>query len=141
MLIAPLLGNLGQAFQFIQEYTGVVSPGILAVFLAGLFFKRATNNGAIWGIISSIPIALYFKVGPKGWSDAAMFVNIPFLDQMFITAILSLAIILAISFYESKVADAKGIPINRELFKTGPAFNIGATIVLILCAVLYAVFW
>lgn len=141
MLIAPLLGNLGQAFQFIQEYTGVVSPGILAVFLAGLFFKRATNNGAIWGIISSIPIALYFKVGPKGWSDAAMFVNIPFLDQMFITAVLSLAIILAISFYESKTADAKGIPINRELFKTGPAFNIGATIVLILCAVLYAVFW
>lgn len=141
MLIAPLLGNLGQAFQFIQEYTGVVSPGILAVFLAGLFFKRATNNGAIWGIICSIPIALYFKVGPKGWSDAAMFVNIPFLDQMFITAILSLAIILAISFYESKTADAKGIPISRELFKTGPAFNIGATIVLILCTLLYAVFW
>lgn len=141
MLIAPLLGNLGQAFQFIQEYTGVVSPGILAVFLAGLFFKRATNNGAIWGIISSIPIALYFKVGPKGWSDAAMFVNIPFLDQMFITAILSLAIILAISFYESKTADAKGIPISRELFNTGPAFNIGAAIVMIICTVLYAIFW
>lgn len=141
MLIAPLLGNLGQAFQFIQEYTGVVSPGILAVFLAGLFFKRATNNGAIWGIISSIPIALYFKVGPKGWSDAAMFVNIPFLDQMFITAILSLAIILGISYYESKGPDPKGIDVNRALFKTEPAFNIGATIVIILCAVLYAVFW
>lgn len=141
MLIAPLLGNLGQAFQFIQEYTGVVSPGILAVFLAGLFFKRATNNGAIWGIISSIPIALYFKVGSKGWSDAALFVNIPFLDQMFITCILSLVIILAISFYESKTADAKGIPISRELFKTGPAFNIGAAIVMIICTVLYAIFW
>jgi solute:Na+ symporter, SSS family len=141
MFIAPMLGNLGQAFQFIQEYTGVVSPGILAVFLSGLFFKRATNNGAIWGVISSIPIALYFKVAPNGWSTAPLFVNIPFLDQMMITASFSLLIILAISYYESKVADAKGIILNKELFKTGPAFNIGATIVLILCAVLYAVFW
>jgi solute:Na+ symporter, SSS family len=141
MFIAPMLGNLGQAFQFIQEYTGVVSPGILAVFLSGLFFRRATNNGAIWGVISSIPIALYFKVAPNGWSTAPLFVNIPFLDQMMITASLSLLIILAISYYESKVADVKGIILNKELFKTGPAFNIGATIVLILCAVLYAVFW
>jgi SSS family solute:Na+ symporter len=141
MFIAPMLGNLGQAFQFIQEYTGVVSPGILAVFLAGLFFKRATNNGAIWGVIASIPIALYFKVAPNGWSDAAIFVNIPFLDQMMITAVLSLAIILGISFYESKVADEKGIILTKELFKTSPVFNIGATIVMLICAVLYAVFW
>ncbi|MBX2965730.1 MAG: sodium/sugar symporter [Cyclobacteriaceae bacterium] len=141
MFIAPLLGNLGQAFQFIQEYTGIVSPGILAVFIAGLFFKRATNNGAIWGVICSIPIAFYFKVAPNGWSDAAIFVTIPFMHQMFITAIASLAVILAISYYESKVADAKGIPLNKELFKTGPAFNISATLVLIICAILYAVFW
>lgn len=141
MFIAPMLGNLGQAFQYIQEYTGVVSPGILAVFLAGLFFKRATNNAAIWGVVASLPIALYFKVAPKGWSDAAIFLNIPFLDQMFLTALLSLSIILAISYYESKVDDAKGIVLNRELFKTTPAFNIGATVVMIICTVLYAVFW
>ena len=40
LLIAPQLGSLGQVFQFIQEYTGIVSPGILAVFLMGLFYKR-----------------------------------------------------------------------------------------------------
>lgn len=141
MFIAPMLGNLGQAFQFIQEYTGVVSPGILAVFIAGLFFKRATNNGAIWGVVSSIPIAIYFKVAPNGWSTAPVFVNIPFLDQMFATCLLSLAIILAVSYYESKTADPKGIPLSRELFRTGPAFNIGATIVLLITAVLYALFW
>jgi SSS family solute:Na+ symporter len=141
MLIAPLLGNLGQAFQFIQEYTGLVSPGILAVFLSGLFVKRATNNGAIWGVIASIPIALYFKVAPNGWSSSALFVNIPFLDQMMFTAVLSFLIIMAISLYESKVADVKGIPLDKELFKTSPVFNIGATIVILLCAFLYAVFW
>lgn len=142
MLIAPMLGNLGQAFQFIQEYTGVVSPGILAVFLAGLFYKKATNNAAIWGVVASIPIALYFKVAPNGWSDAAFFVNIPFLDQMFATALLSLAIIVIISLAEGKgKVDEKGINLTAALFKTSPAFNIGATIVLIICAVLYAVFW
>ena len=54
-LIAPKLGSLGQVFQFIQEYTGVVSPGILAVFLMGLFYKKATNNASI-SVISSIPL-------------------------------------------------------------------------------------
>ncbi|MCS6974819.1 MAG: sodium/sugar symporter [Cyclobacteriaceae bacterium] len=141
MFIAPMLGNLGQAFQFIQEYTGVVSPGILAVFLAGLFFKRATNKGAIWGVVSSIPVALYFKVAPNNWSSAPVFVNIPFLDQMFITCLLSLGIILTVSYFGSKTADAKGIPLSRELFRTGPAFNIGAVAVLLITAALYILFW
>ncbi len=141
MLIAPLLGNLGQAFQFIQEYTGIVSPGILAVFMAGLFFKRATNYAAIWGVVLSIPIALYFKVAPNGWSSAPVFINIPFLDQMFITCLATLAIILGISYYQSKTADDRGIPLSRELFRTGPAFNIGATVVLLITAALYVLFW
>lgn len=142
MIIAPMLGNLGQAFQFIQEYTGIISPGILAVFLTGLFWKRATNNAAIWGVILSVPIALYFKVAPNGWSDAAIFVQIPFMHQMFITALSSIAIILLISYLEGKgKVNEKGINLTSELFKTSPAFNIGATIILIICAILYTIFW
>ncbi|MBL7845052.1 MAG: sodium/sugar symporter [Cyclobacteriaceae bacterium] len=142
MFIAPMLGNLGQAFQFIQEYTGVVSPGILAVFLAGLFYKRATNSAAIWGVVASIPIALYFKVAPNGWSDSALFVTLPFLHQMMFTAVLSFLIIVVISYLEGKgKVNEKGINLTAELFKTSPAFNIGATIVMIICAILYAVFW
>ncbi|HRJ31270.1 MAG TPA: sodium/sugar symporter [Cyclobacteriaceae bacterium] len=142
MFIAPMLGNLGQAFQFIQEYTGVVSPGILAVFLAGLFYKRATNSAAIWGVVASIPIALYFKVAPNGWSDSALFVTLPFLHQMMFTAVLSFLIIVVISYLEGKgKVNEKGINLTAELFKTSPAFNIGATIVMIVCAILYAVFW
>jgi len=142
MFIAPLLGNLGQAFQFIQEYTGVVSPGILAVFLAGLFYKRATNSAAIWGVVASIPIALYFKVAPNGWSDSALFVTLPFLHQMMFTAVLSFLIIAILSYIEGKgKVNEKGINLTAELFKTSPTFNIGATIVMIICAILYAVFW
>jgi solute:Na+ symporter, SSS family len=142
MFIAPTLGNLGQAFQYIQEYTGLFSPGILAVFLAGLFYRRATNNAAIWGVILSIPIALYFKVAPNGWSDAAIFVTLPFLHQMMITAILSFLVIVVISHIEAKGAiDPKAIDLTPDLFKTNSTFNIGATIVLLICIFLYSVFW
>jgi len=142
MFLAPALGSLPQAFIFIQEWTGVVSPGILAVFLTGLFWKRATNNAAIWGVILSIPIALYFKVGPKEWSDAAIFVTIPFMNQMMITAVASIAIILFISYLEGKgKINEKGINLTSELFRTTPGFNIGAITILIICTLLYAIFW
>jgi len=142
ILIAPMLTNLGQAFQFIQEYTGVVSPGILAVFITGLFWKRATNNAAIWGVILSIPIAMYFKVAPNGWSDASIFVTIPFMHQMGITAVASMAIIMLISHLEGKGRpNEKGIELTPGIFNTSPTFNIGAAIILVICAALYALFW
>jgi SSS family solute:Na+ symporter len=71
-IVAPLLDTLDQAFQFIQEYTGIVSPGILAVFILGLFWKKATNKAAIVGVLSSIPIAMYFKVAPK-WFNMELY--------------------------------------------------------------------
>lgn len=142
VLIAPQLGNLGQAFQFIQEYTGVVSPGILAIFLMGLFWKKSTNNAAIWSVILSIPIAMYFKVAPNGWSDALIFVNIPFMHQMMITCLLTILIAVIISQIEGKGEDnEKGIEISKGLFDTPPAFNIGAVVVLLACVALYAIFW
>ena len=142
ILIAPSLGNLGQVFQYIQEYTGVVSPGILAVFLMGLFYKKATNNAAIWGVMASIPIAIFFKVGPKGWSESAFFVDLPFLHQMGITCLLSIAVILLISYIEGKGEDdAKGIPLSKSLFKTSASFNVGAFMILVITAFLYAFFW
>jgi solute:Na+ symporter, SSS family len=142
MFIAPTLGNLGQAFQFIQEYTGLFSPGILAVFLAGLFYKRATNKAAIWAVVLSIPIAFYFKVAPKGFSDAAIFVTVPFLHQMMITAILSFVIIVVLSYFENNGAvDPKGIEITPKFFKTSTSFNVGALIIITACVILYTVFW
>jgi len=141
IIIAPQLGSLGQVFIFIQEYTGVVSPGILAVFLMGLFYKKATNNGAIWGAILSIPIAMYFKVAPKGWSDASIFVELPFMHQMGYTCIATLAIIALISYLDGNQDDPKGINLTKKLFATNKTFNIGAFSVLVITAFLYAMFW
>ncbi|WP_242131557.1 sodium/sugar symporter [Aestuariivivens marinum] len=141
-IMAPLLGNLDQAFQFIQEYTGVVSPGILAVFLLGLFWKKTTNKAAIVGALSSIPIAMYFKVAPKGWSSSPFFVDVPFMDQMGYTLLLTMLVIAIYSYVQHKGADdTKGIPITKALFKTSPLFNIGSFVVMLILTVLYAMFW
>ena len=141
-IVAPLLGGIDQAFQFIQEYTGVVSPGILAVFLLGLFWKKTTNNGAIVGVLISIPIAMYFKVAPKGWSSHPFFVNVPFLDQMGYTLILTMLVIAVFSYIKHQgKSDKKGIPITKNLFKTSPLFNIVAFAIMIILVVLYALFW
>ena len=141
MILAPQLGSLGQVFQFIQEFTGVVSPGILAVFLMGLFYKKATNNAAIWGVILSIPIAMYFKVAPNGWSDASIFVNIPFMNQMLVTCIGTLLIITLISYFEGNEDDPKGIVLTKKLFATSSTFNLAAFGVMLITAMLYAIFW
>jgi solute:Na+ symporter, SSS family len=142
VFLAPQLKNLGQVFQYIQEYTGVVSPGILAVFMLGLFWRKTTNNAAIWGVLASIPIALYFKVGPNGWVDNPLFVELPFMHQMFLTWILTMLVMVVISYFEGEGKDQeKSIVITKGLFKTGPAFNIGAFAICLILVMLYAMFW
>jgi SSS family solute:Na+ symporter len=133
IIVAPQLDNVPQVFQYIQEYTGMVSPGILAVFLMGLFWKKTTSKGAIYGVLSSIVIAVFLKTPA---------VQLPFLDQMLYTLILTIVIIMGVSLTTNPHdEDPKAIHTTAEMFKTSPAFNIGAYIILVIVAVLYAVFW
>ncbi|WP_166384290.1 sodium/sugar symporter [Polaribacter sp. 11A2H] len=135
VIVAPLLGGIDQAFQFIQEYTGIVSPGILAVFILGLFYKKTTNNAAIWGAILSIPIALALKFIPIAVFE-------PWMHQMGITAVLTLIIIMVMSNIQNKGKDdPKGIDFGTDLFKTTPLFNLGSIAICILVTVLYCLFW
>lgn len=142
VVIAPQLRNLGQVFQYIQEYTGVVSPGILAVFLAGLFWKPATNLGAIVGALCSIPIALYFKIGPNQWLEGGAFVVLPFMHQMLATCLLSLSIIILVSFFDNAHAGlGNRIIIDKNIFKTENVFNLNALIICAILVALYGLFW
>ncbi|MHB2153054.1 sodium/sugar symporter [Calditrichota bacterium GD2] len=133
IIMAPVMGNIPQMFQYIQEYTGLVSPGILAVFLMGLFWKKTTNKGAIIGVVSSIVVALFLKTPA---------VDLPWMDQMFYTLFITMAIIVGVSLTTSPdVDDPKGIPLTAATFKTDSAFNISAYAIMIILAVLYTVFW
>ena len=145
-IMAPLLGGIDQAFQFIQEYTGIVSPGILSVFVLGLFWKKTSNKGAVFGALASIPIALFFKVGPKGWLANSplegFFPTLPFLDQMGLTAILSIIVIVIVSIKENKIGDdKKAIKLDKGVFNTSSIYNVGSFILMIVLAFLYAFFW
>ena len=145
-IMAPLLGGIDQAFQFIQEYTGIVSPGILSVFVLGLFWKKSSNKGAVYGALASIPIALFFKVGPKGWLANSpveeFFPTLPFLDQMGLTAILSMIVIAIVSIRENKISDdKKAIKLDKGVFDTSSIYNVGSFILMIILALLYAFFW
>lgn len=131
--VAPLLGTIGQAFQYIQEYTGLVSPGILAVFMLGLFYKKTTTKAATIGVLASIPIALLLKFLP---------LEMPFLDQMMYTFILTVAVIVGVSLASSDYDDdPKAIILTKDMFKTSPAFKIGSYVIMIITVVLYAIFW
>jgi len=131
--VAPLLGGIGQAFQYIQEYTGLVSPGILAVFLMGLFWKKTTSKGAIIGVVVSIPFALFLKFMP---------LSMPFMDQMLYTLLCTMAVIAFTSLSTSEHDDdPKGISVTSAMFVTEKSFNIASYCIMILLAVLYTLFW
>ncbi len=131
--IAPLLGNIPQMFQYIQEYTGLVSPGILAVFLMGLFWGKSTSKGAIIGVIASIPVALLLKTQA---------VDLPWMDQMFYTLLITMVIIAGVSLTSGEgIEDPKRIKLTKETFKTSEAFNVSAYAIILILGVLYAAFW
>lgn len=133
VILAPQLSSVPQVFQFIQEYTGLVSPGILAVFMMGLFWKKTTTKAAIYGVIGSIVVALLLKAPALG---------LPFMDQMFYTLIITIVMIAGISLTTNpEDDDPKAIITTSKTFQTDSSFNIGAYAVLIVTAVLYAVFW
>jgi SSS family solute:Na+ symporter len=128
----PLLGDLDQAFQYIQEYTGFTTPAIFSIFIFGLFWKRATPNSVLWGAIVSIPLSILFKV----WMP-----ELPFMNRWVVVFMIIATIIIIISLIESPYNDPKGIQIDKKLFHTGHAFNIGAIGIFTILAVLYAIFW
>ena len=129
---APLLADFGQAFQFIQEFTGFVSPGVVAIFLLGLYWKKATANAALWAAILTIPLSFLFK-----W----LVPGLPFLDRMGIVFLILCLVMVGISLYEGKISDEKAIHIDKSMFKTGTVFNVGSIGICALLAVLYLLFW
>lgn len=62
IFVKPLLGGLDQAFQYIQEYSGFIYPGIVVVFGMGLLWKRASGKAAVWTAIITIPLGVLFKI-------------------------------------------------------------------------------
>jgi solute:Na+ symporter, SSS family len=132
-IVAPALGQLDQAFQFIQEYTGFISPGVFAIFFFGVFWKKTTSNAALVGAALSIPLSVVLKITLP---------NLPFIDRMGVVFLILAALMIIISLVEGKGKDhPNSIEINKELFKTSTSFKIGAILIAGITAALYIVFW
>src|SRR5688572_21056786 len=139
-IVTPLLRTLDQAYQFIQEYVGFISPGVLAIFLLGLFWRRTTSLAALLGALLTIPVSTLLKFLPY-WSNGA-FPDFPFLDRMTITFVLIIVVMIVTSLLGNKSATQNhAIEIDVKMMKVSPAFLAGAVIILGILAGLYTSFW
>jgi SSS family solute:Na+ symporter len=139
-LVAPALRSLDQAYQFIQEYVGFISPGVLAIFLLGFFWKRTTSAAAMAGALLTIPFSTLLKFLPT-WTNGS-FPDFPFLDRMsivFITIIL-LMIVMSVMNRSSKTQN-RVIEIDTSMFRISPAFAAGSVLIIGILTALYTLFW
>jgi solute:Na+ symporter, SSS family len=139
-IVAPALKSLDQAYQFIQEYAGFFSPGVLAIFLLGMFWKKTTAAAGLAGALLTVPISTVLKFLPF-WSNGA-FPDYPFLDRMTITFFSIVVIMIVISLAKPKpLNDTHVIEIDKSMFKVSPGFIVGSVIICGILAALYTVFW
>jgi SSS family solute:Na+ symporter len=139
-MVAPALRSLDQAYQFIQEYVGFLSPGVLAIFLLGLFWKRTTSGAALFGTILTIPLSATLKFLPD-WTSG-FFPVYPFLDRMFITFWVVLFLMIIISLWTPMSVKRKEIlPFERSMLDVRPTFVIGSILILGILAALYTVYY
>ena len=159
VLIAPFLGiDKKGGFEYIQEYTGFVSPGIFAMFILGFFWKKTTSNAALFATIGGFALSILFKILPSfvnlEWlastgfakqvlqKDGSMLYEIPFIDRMFFVFVISVIGMYIISVYEnSRGVKTNGLEIDGKMFKTSPGFTAGALIVAGILIALYTLFW
>ncbi len=133
VVLAPQLASIDQVFQYIQDFTGLVSPGVLAIFMMGLFWKKATANSALVSALMSIPLSLAMRYLAPG---------VPFIDRMGIVFLVSVALIILVSYLEAKGADSpKGITIGRGILETDSVFAALAFGIMTITTALYALFW
>jgi len=166
IIISPFLGiDKKGGFQFIQEYTGFVSPGIFAMFLLGFFWKKTTSNAALFAMIGGFAMSIFLKFLPN-WTDlsslydlgmavpnAAGVYEIPFLDRMgivFGVCVVGMIIISLAAPAKKQVLvggtlvtsnESKGLEVDASMFKPSTAFTVIALLICGILTALYTIFW
>lgn len=153
VLLAPFLGiDKKGGFQYIQEYTGFVSPGILAMFLLGFFWNKTTAPAAMFATIGGLVFSIVLKflpdmmdlsfLAPIGFAadNGHGVYEIPFLDRMFIVfwAVVAGMVVISKMGDTSKI---KALVVDRQLFRVDGAFAFGSAVVCVLVATIYGVWW
>lgn len=128
----PLLGSLDEAFQYIQEFTGFFTPGILFIFLSALFWKRATAASALFAAITSLVLSIVFKT---------LMPEMPFIDRMGLVFVLSgLVAVVEVVISGNKI-HPKAVDLQTINFKTSKAFNVNTLVIILILIAFYTIWW
>jgi SSS family solute:Na+ symporter len=132
LITKRLLGNFGQGFQYIQNFTGFVTPGICVIFLLGLFWARTTATAAMVSMIGTVVISWLFYVYLPDY---------PFMNRVGWCFVAGIVIAVAISLMSAQKEAKMSVDIKNVDFSTGTGFNIAAIAVVAVLAVLYYTWW
>jgi solute:Na+ symporter, SSS family len=151
-----LLGiNAKGGFTFIQEYTGFISPGVFAMFILGMFWKRTTGNAAVAGLITGLALAVFFKnfAVPVFGHETLLYTafqtlnekgelvwQIPFLINMGWAFFFTMLVMIGISLAGPKI-NPKSFILDKEMFKLKPSIVAMIVTTLLILGALYIKFW
>jgi solute:Na+ symporter, SSS family len=147
-----LLGIGGEGgFTFIQKYTGFISPGVFAMFILGMFWKRTTGAAAIAGVITGFALSVFFnQFATQVFGNETLFYTafpngkggyeIPFLICMGLSFFFTMAVMILMSLAGPKV-NPKAFEIDRSMFKLKPSTLVMIILTLMILTALYAKFW
>jgi len=153
--VSPFLGiDKKGGFQYIQEYTGFVSPGIFAMFIFGFFWKKTTSNAALFATIGGFIFSIMLKflpsfvhlecLNPIGFSvkNSNGIYEIPFIDRMgFVFVLCAIGMYFISSIETKRGVQTNAMEIDKSMFKMSNSFLVGTLIILSLLLALYSVFW
>ncbi|MBS1559784.1 MAG: sodium/sugar symporter [Bacteroidetes bacterium] len=131
-VVAPQLSRFDQAFQFIQDFTGLISPGVVAIFLLGMFWKRANGAAALVASLATLPLGLGFNK----WLP-----DIPFLHRMGYVFLILVGLMVIVSLVSPYKEKQTGVEVDVKMFSVDKKFGLGALLVMGLIAALYIIFW
>ena len=146
------LGISGEGgFTFIQKYTGFISPGVFAMFILGMFWKRTTGAAAVAGLITGFAMAIFFNsfavsvFGHENFMYTAFKNNdgvyeIPFLINMGWAFFITMAVMIGISLAGPKI-NPKAFMLDKSMFKLSPPVIAMIVATLLILVALYVKFW
>jgi SSS family solute:Na+ symporter len=142
-------------FTFIQEYTGFISPGVFAMFILGMFWKRTTGAAAVAGLITGLTLSIFFKnfAVPVFGHETLLYTafltpndkgelvyQIPFLINMGWAFFFTMVVMIGISLSGPKV-NPKAFVLDKEMFKLKPSVIAMIVFTLLILTALYVKFW
>jgi SSS family solute:Na+ symporter len=132
VITKPFLANFGQGFQYIQNFTGFVTPGICVIFLLGLYWARTTATAAMVSMIATVVMSwVFYKFLP----------DYPFMNRVGWCFVAGMVIAIAISLASPQKEAAMRVDIKNVDFRTGTGFNIASAVIVLILACLYYMWW